>query len=262
MAIYARKRMVKKTVRKSRRVSKKPKLASSIRKYVKKEVHRNIENKEKLNFAANQTIITSDATTCTYPLLMNIIQGTQDDNRIGNQIRTVKGVIKLALNLLPYDAITNPNPVPVWVRIWVVRDLRNAGQLSTMDITAYNNFYRGNGSGVSMQGNPLDTVLEVNKDYFRVLYSKVIKLGVTSAFNAGIPINAGSYFDNSDMGKVLTINWGKWCKKQIKFNETSNYPNNDNLYIVFQPVSVDGTTSGSKRMVELHYANYQHFEDA
>lgn len=260
MAIYARKKMVRKSVRKSRRVSGKPKLSSTIKKYVKKEVHRNIENKEKLNYVANQSIQVGNAGTSTYPLLMNIVQGTGDSDRVGNQIRTVKGQIKLCVNLRPYDVSTNPNPQPTWVRVLVVRDLKNSGQLSTMDATAWGCFWRGNNTTLGIQGNPLDMNFEVNKDYFRLLYDKVFKLGIGNHISG--PTNPSSYFDNSPMAKKLTINWGKFAKKQLKFTEGNNYPNNDNLYIVFLSCSADGTGSFDKQQIEVHYANYQHYEDS
>lgn len=245
-----------------RRIIRKRKVPKTIKRYIKKEIHRNIENKEKMNYAANQSITCGDAVTMTYPLLMNIVQGTGDDQRVGNQIRTVKGQYKVCVNLKPYDATTNPNAQPTWVKCWVVKDLKNTGQLSTMDSTAFSNFFRINGSTAGFQSNCLDINFEVNKDYFRVLYQKTFRLGVTSAFNAGIPVNANSYFDNSIMAHHFTINWGKWCKKQLKFNDNTGYAQNDNLYIVFQAVPCDGTSSVGKQLIEFHYANYQHFEDA
>lgn len=245
----------KKLARKSKK-SAKPKVSKTIKTYVKKAIHNNIENKEKMNYAGNQSVQTGDALTTTYPLIMNTIQGTSNDTRIGNSIKIVKGQMRLTVNLLPYDTVNNPNANPVWVKIWVVRDLKNSGQLSTMDNTAYLNFFRINNSGLGFQSNPLDTTLEVNNDYFRVLYSKLFKLGSASAFNAGIPVNANSYFDNSPMCKQIIINWGKWCKKQLKFNDNTGYPTNDNLYFVIQPVNADGTSAFQKRLVEIHYSNY------
>lgn len=241
---------------------KKSRVSYRIKKYVKREIHRNIENKEKVNYQANYQIESTNVATTTFPLLMNIVQGTQNDNRIGNSIRTVKGVWKCAVNLLPYSDVTNPSAAPVWVKCWVVRDLKNTGQLTTMDNTSYLNFFRISNSGLGFQSTPLDCTLEVNNDIFRVLYQKTFKLGASSAFNAGIPINANSYFDNSPMTKLITINWGKWAKKVLKFNDNTGNCTNDNLYFVIQAVYADGSSALNKRLVEMHYTNYQHFEDA
>lgn len=238
-------------------------VSQRVKKYVKAQIHRNIENKDKIFYAVNQPILSSDRATGTWPLIPTFTQGTGDDNRIGNAIRVMQGQIKMAINLLPYDATTNPNILPTWVKLWVVRDLKNVGQLSSMDATSYANFFRTNGTTVSFQGNCLDMTLPVNESYFRVLYTKTFKLGVSGVYNvAPVSGNVNSFTDNSPSAKLITINWGKWCKKQLKFTEGNSYPNNDNLYLVIQSVSADGTTSAGKFQVEFHYTDLCRFEDA
>lgn len=259
-----RKKFIRRPRRKimRRRYTKKG-VSARIKKYVKNQIHRNIENKDKVFYEANKSIQSSDRPSMTYPLLMTFTQGTADDNRIGNVIRLVQGQIKFAINLLPYDVTTNPNIQPTWVKIWVVKDLKNVGQLSQMDATSFANFFRVNGTTVSFQGNPLDLSLPVNESYFRILYSKVFKLGVSGVYNVSpISGNVNSFQDNSPAAKFITINYGKWCKKQIKFQEGNSYPQNDNMYIVIQTVSADGTSSAGKTQVEWHYTNTCRFEDA
>lgn len=253
---YYRKR---KYIRRRRIIRRRP-VSGAVKRYVKKIIHSNIENKTKMNYAANQTITTGDSVTSTYPLLMNIVQGTGEADRIGNSIKCVKGQMKVCVNLKPYSTTSNPNAQPTWVRVMVLRDLRTTGQLATMDATAWGNLFRTNNTTVGIQGNPLDTVLGINTDFFRVCYNSVFKLGIGNHISG--PTNPSSYFDNSPAAKQLTINWGKFCKKQLKFTEGINYPSNDNLYIVFTACAADGTASSTKDLIEIHYANYQHFEDA
>lgn len=237
-------------------------VSKRIRRYVKREIHRNIENKERMNYAANWAIQSSDAATGTFPLIISTTQGIGDDGRIGNQIKVVRGVYKATINLLPYNVTTNPQPLPCWIKVWVLKDIKNMGQLTTVDATAYGNLFRTNGTTMSFQGTPLDMTLEINKDYFRVLYQKCFKLGNANAYSGGNPTNGASYFDNSPSAKQITINWGKWVRKQLKFTEGSTQPQNDNLYIVYQAVACDGSSSSGKQLFEIHYANYMHFEDA
>lgn len=231
-----------------------------IRKYVKAVIHRNIENKTKMNYAANQTVTTGDSTTSTYPLLMNLVQGTGEADRIGNSIKIVKGQLKVCVNLKPYNTTSNPNAQPTWVRVMVVKDLRVTGQLSTMDATSWGNLFRTNNTTVGIQGNPLDNVLGLNTDFFRVCYSRVFKLGIGNHISGAT--NPSSYFDNSPAAKILSINWSKFCRKQIKFSEGINYPSNDNLYVIYTACAADGSSSNAKDLIEIHYTNYQHFEDA
>lgn len=232
------------------------------KRYVKRAIHRNMENKCRINYAANQPITTGDSTTMTYPLINAVGQNTSDDTRIGNSIRIVKGIYKGCVNLLPYNATTNPQPLPCWVKIWVVRDLKNAGQLSTMDSAAFGRFFRGNGTALGFQSNVLDTTLEVNKDSFRVLYSKMFKLGNSYSYSGGSPTNGASYFDNSPSAKHFSFNWGKWVKKQVKFDDNASYAQNANLYIVYQCIACEGSSSSGKQLVEFHYTNTMEYEDA
>lgn len=234
-------------------------VSSRIRRYVKKELHRNLENKERCNYAVNSQIISSDVTTSTFPLIIQTTQGTGEENRIGNQFKIVKGQIRFCVNYLPYDATTNPSPMPVWVRIMVLRDLTQTYQSATLPVGTYNGLLRAGATPFTFGGNPLDMCASVNKDFVRVLYDKTVKLGTSYPGNNG---GANWYSDNSPFGRKMTINWGKWARKQIKCSDGASYPNNENLYLVLQPVYADGSNSSGKRLIEWHYSNVMQFEDA
>lgn len=236
-----------------------------VKKYVKRELHRNIENKERIDYGNNQTIVINTPTTQIKPLILDFPQGYDGNKRAGNQCKITKGTFKVCVNMLPYNSTSNPWAAPFWVKIWVVRDLKNTGQLNTIDSTALSRFFRGNGGGLSFQNNTLDMNFDVNKDYFRVLYTKIFKVGVASHTSGGD--NASSYFDNSPFAKQITINYAKWCKKQLKFDDSNSnantYPINENLYFVIQTVPASGDSASSgQAMCEMHYVNSCHFEDA
>lgn len=243
-----------------RRTYRKKTVSPRIKKYVKNQIHRNIENKLHMNYAANQSVTTNDVNTMTWPLITSLGQSSDVSARVGNDIRVVKGIYRVCVNLLPYNETTNAFVNPYWVKCWVVKDLKNAGQLATMDSTAFSNFFRGNGVGLGFQSNTLDTTLDVNKDKFRVLYSKMFKLG-TAGHTTGSD-NSGGWFDNSPIAKHLTINWGKWCKKQLKFNDGTSYCQNDNLYFVIQCVPCNGGNNSGSTSIEMHYTNNMYYEDA
>lgn len=231
-----------------------------IRKYVKAIVHRNIENKMRYNYASNQPIETGSPTTMTWPLLPAIDLGTGTGNRIGNIIKPVKGVWKCVVNLLPYSTTTNSAAQPTWVKIWIVRDLRASGQLATMDSTSFNAFFNGNNTTLGFQNNCLDTVLDVNTDNFRVLTTRMFKLGLANHISG--PTNPSSYFDNSPASKIITIDYSKYVKKALKFQDGSTYAINENLYFVIQAVPCDGTGASSQQKIEMHYTNRFYYEDA
>lgn len=234
------------------------------RRYVMRTLHNNAENKQRVNYGANQSLTLGNASTQTLPLLLGCLQGTDDQTRNGNAIRCVKGIWRGSFNLLPYNATTNSASLPVWVLLYVVKDLRIQEQKATMDGTNFGKLFRIGNSTVGFQYNPLDLSLEVNKDQFRVLYKKVFKLGVASnVFTTNTPTNATSYYDNSPASKFVTINYGKWCKKMLKFDDNnSQWSTNANLYLIMQTFPVDGTAVPvNSAHVEYHYTNTFNFED-
>lgn len=238
----------------------KKKVSKVVKRYVKKQIHRNIENKMRYNYAANQPIETGVATTMTYPMIPAIDQGNGTGNRIGNVVKPVKGVWKCVVNLLPYSVSTNSAAQPTWVKVWVVRDLRISQQNATMDATSFSSFFNGNNSSLGFQNNCLDTVLDINTDNFRLITTRIFKLGISNHISG--PTNPSSYFDNSPASKTITIDYSKYIKKALKFQDGTTYPINENLYFVIQAVPCDGTTASNQQKIEMHYTNRFYYEDA
>lgn len=255
--MYGRKRMI----RKRRAIRKSAKVPAKFRKYVLKTIHKNTENKEKAIYGSNTSVTTGDSTTCTMPIINPVSAGSNEQTRVGNQIRVTKGQFRACINLLPYNATTNPNPLPVLVKLWLIRDLRTNQQLSSLGVTTYNNFFRAGNTAYSFNGNPLDMVSECNKDLVRVLATRYFKLGATGSITA-TPIYGQSFLDNSPMSKQIVFNWGKYVKKQLKFDESGDYATNSNLYVVIQAVNADGSSTNGKTPIEWHYTNIMHYEDA
>lgn len=249
--------------RRPRRViRRRTKVSRKIKTYVKKAIHRNIENKDRVKYAANITLNSLSYSTQSIGLLPDCAQNTGASGRIGNQIRLVKGSIKGHINLKPYDATTNPSPPPLWVRLLLVKDLKNAFQSAFLNSTAIGKIFRAGDTALAQQFNMLDMSLPVNTDSFRVFAQKTFRLGVTST-SATTPVSSGSYFDNSHMSVPFWFNYGKYCKKQLKFNDNiaDYFPENDNMYLVIMAVNADGT-SNIYQPVEYHYVNTALYEDA
>jgi hypothetical protein len=81
------------------------------------------EKKRWILYAANQPIAVSNG-GAVFPfqscLTPQISQGTGDGLRIGNKVKVLSGELKICVNLLPYNATTNPLPTPLWCRILVM----------------------------------------------------------------------------------------------------------------------------------------------
>lgn len=251
-----RKRGVAKATYK-RRVSK------SVKRFVKQAIHRQIENKEAIQYGVNQTIPNAQAggsNPVGIALLPYISGGTGPSNRIGNQIKVRSGIVKGHVNLLPYDSVTNATKPPCYVKMWLLRDLKYNFQQAVANLN-YAGFFNINNSSVGLQGNMLDMSFPVNPDAYRVLASKIVKLGTTYTNSLG-SITTSSYHDNSQISVPFWFNWGKFCKKTLKYADPVVLdPMNESCYLIFQVVSADGTALGGN-FAEYHFVNTCKYEDA
>lgn len=241
------------------------KVSSKIRRYVKREVHRQIENKEITTYAANQSVYVPQGggqAAFKIPLLPAIAVGGTTNQRVGNSIRPRQCFIRGHLNIKEYSVATNNQPGPVWIRMILVKALNvsyQAGTPGELDTQ----IFKGNGTGLGWQSNMLDQTLEVNTDLFRKLYDRKFKIG--AGYNTGTgPVSSNYYFDNSPMSVPFYINYSKWVKKLLKFNDATNGNSvqNDNLFLLVCASMADGSTQSALTPAECHYMNYFKFEDA
>lgn len=233
-------------------------------KRVKRIINAQVERKMFVIYGANQTISTASGTSPTALNLMpQLSQGTQQEQRIGQQIKITRAWVKGFVNLLPYNVSTNPLSTPIWIKIWLVTaKLTNVSGFS--NTTAQTGFFEVGTDTVGFQGNMLDLAFPVNKDAFTVYKSKKINLGATYASGTG-PVGTGGYFDNSKMSIPFYFNYGRHFKSQLKYNDDSaslngNYPYNRNCYLVFQAVYADGSTVTGP-IAEYHYTNNVEYTD-
>lgn len=266
--MYAKRRYGKRAgVRKYRRrgVRKFSKVSTKVRRYVKREIHRQIEGKEITSYAVNNSIAVPQSggqSIFKIPLIPAIAVGGTTNQRIGNSIRPRQCYIKGHVNIKEYNSATNTQPGPIWVRMLLIKALNvtyqggSPGELDTQ-------IWKGNGTGLGCQSNMLDQCLEVNTDLFRKLYDKKFKIGAGANTSTG-PVGSNYYFDNSPMSKPFFINWGKYVKKLLKFNDATNGNSvqNDNLYLLFIPSTADGQTQAGLQCCEVHYNSFFKFEDA
>lgn len=260
---YGKKTLKRRTYKRKSMYKGSPKVSTTIRKYVKATLHKNIENKVRYNYSSNQPIQTGSSSTMTWPMIPTIDQGQSSGNRIGNIIKPVKGVWKCVINLLPYDVTTNNLHRPVWVKIWIVKDTAYQLQIATMNNNSFANFFNGNGTALSFQNNCLDMVLDNNTDNFKVMKVIQFKLGSASNFSGNYPGGSNDNFsDNSPTAKQITINYTKYIKKALKFQDNTTYTINNNLYFVIQAVPCDGADATSQKLIEMHYTNRFQYEDA
>lgn len=259
MKNYRRKRSTK-IVRKRTYKRKQP-VSKKLKAYVRKAIHSQIENKHFFSYAANNAIVTASTSTPTsLNLLPSLAIGASDGQRVGNNIKIVKGVITGFVNILPYSATLNPLSTPIMVRIWIV----SGRQLNSNNFANYSpgtNFFEAGSSQVGFQGTMLDMVLRNNTQEYIVHAQKTFKIGAGYASGTG-PVGTSGYFDNSPMSRKFTFNWGRYVRSKLIYNDAvTNIPTNRNMFIVFQAVNADGSSS-AVNPAEFHYTNEVLYEDA
>lgn len=233
-------------------------VSQAVKQYVKRSIHSNMENKKWVYYGANQSITNAGAGTPTGQYLLPVIaQGTAQNQRIGNEINIRYAAVRGFVNVLPYNATSNPSPAPQLVKIWIVSGKRiNSNVITNYD---WSKWFEVGATNAPFQGNVLDMVLSPNKEDFKIHAVKQFKLGLGYDSAGANPAN--SYFDNSPMSMPFYFNYTKGCKKRQKYLDGSGYSTNDNVYIIFQAVNADGTSTAINSC-EFHFENKIIYEDA
>lgn len=244
-----------------KRVYKRRGVPKSVKRYVKKELHRNLENKEITTYSSNGILTCVNNTTPNGNILItSVTQGTTNGTRTGNNIRIVSGIIRGRVNLLPYNAVTNPLSTPILVKMFLVRHLGISGTTTNLAGYDWTNFFRTSGGSMGFTNSPVDMDLPVNNEYWRLLKTKTFKIGAGYASGTG-QVGTGGYFDNSPMTVPFYFNWGKYCKKILNFNDNTGYCTNENISLAVQVINADGSATATQP-AEWHWVNNFKFEDA
>lgn len=199
------------------------------------------------------------------PFAINLVplptQGSSQNQRIGNTIKCVKGFIRGHVNLLPYNATTNPEVAPLYVKMWLCSN-KTINTTAISGTNCSNDFFELGASTTGFQGNMLDLELTNNKDNWNIYKTKTFELGLTSAGSVlgGLQSYAQGY-DNSRFSRPFYFSFGRHMKKQIKFNDTQLAPTNINMFLLFQCVYADGSST-AVTPAEVHYTSRVEYEDA
>lgn len=241
-----------KKMRPKSRYTKKPKAVSeSVKKYVNRTIHKNIEDQTKSIVYLNNAI---GVAGYAQSLIPNLSQGGSDvEKRRGNSINLRGGYIKGYVNLLPYDAFTNPQST-VHVRMMLVSMKKENS--STFDST---NLFQFGNTSLDIQGNIGDMLYQINKDVYTVYEQKTFTLGATSLTNSVSTVSP-NIMSNFQSSIPFYFNWGKHFKL-LKYNDGTSVCTNRNLHLVVLAAYADGSGSAITPC-EIHLLNQFNWEDA
>lgn len=233
----------------------KPKLmkgSATLNKVVKEAIARMAEKKATIASGTNVAISSASGTTpLAISLAPSLAQGTAQNQRVGNQIRVVKAIIRGHIGLLPYNALLNPQPAPIIVKLWLCRYKKlNTNLIASTDVATA---FFDTGGGVSgFNGNIFDVEAYPNMDSWDVLQTKVIKVGAAAGTNV-IPSTNAQYFDNSSSVVPFEFQFASNLGVCL-FNDSTAIPTNKNLFLVVQAVLATGTASANLTPAEMHYS--------
>lgn len=259
----------RKTTFKKRTYSKPTK---AIKKMVKREIARNVENKTREVYFNNVTIYPSNATLFQNNVVtvspnsstLSIAQGTTQGARIGNQIKTKKLVMRGIFNPLEFHSTTNVTPRPVNIKMIVFYD-RQAPSAVPQPLT---NLFQLGSSQAGLVGALSDMIMPYNNDRYRVLATKQFKLGYSNYIGttgSGSPQETQQYWANNDYKMNCQYSWDltKYMPQMVKFNDASNDPTTRGLYVLTYIVPADGTVYGTVVEALTHtYVIRYDYEDA
>lgn len=255
----------KRTFRK-KTVAKKPKVSAPVRQYVKRAIHKEIENKisfytqQNLSIAAYNT--TPNMNVATMIPYVNITQGTGQQNRIGNMIRTRKCMFSYALAVLPYNAASNPIPVPQDVLIFFGKI--KGDPVTTPGSGQFANLWQEGSGSRAPYNNHCDNLQLVNADLFKVYKILRHKIGY-GTYTGTSAQGAPQYYSNNDYKFSVTrkLDLTRYLPKTVKFNDTASAPTNDNLFMWVMCNPADGSTASvGTYPVKLTWQLNYVFEDA
>ena len=261
----ARKHLRKRVARKR---TKKPTVSLAVRKYVKRTIHTQIENKSiQINGGLSFGNVNESPDFNAYPMAplsgyWGITQGVAQGNRISNQITTRKAYLSYVLRPNAYEVSTNANPRPCEVQL-MLGYVKNTPSFAPASLDIQQLFQAGS-SATAPVGTLRDIISVINTDYWTIKKRWTHKVGYASATGTG-GVAAAQYNSNNDfkLNVVKRIDITKMLPAKYQFNDNSISPTSKNLFFMFYAVSSTGAAySATDLPVNIEFWLDYHFEDA
>jgi len=244
-----------------------PKTRSAVRSIVRTELSRQLENK--VSFYNNSVALCGQnigASMNVFSVIpyINIAQGTGQQNRVGNEIRTKKLMYNFVIRPNAYDSIGTggqPKPQDVIMMFGVVK---NSKAITPTSID-FGKLWQEGSSSRGPFNSLADMCQTVNSDWFTV--RKILRFKVGTAEYAGIgnltSVN-GQYYANNDYkyNHVRRLDLTSICPKTLRFNDITSQPTNDGLYCWAWCVPADGTIPVGTGPLQWEWNITYEFEDA
>lgn len=220
---------------------------------IKKVMTRMAEKKIQTYYTSGQSPAQFTSSTAAYnaniypmtPYLgaWTISQGTGQGGRVGNKVRTHSAMLDINITPQAYNATTNANPRPSFVRIWFIRSkqfpLDYPAISSICGVNA--NFLQIGNTNQGLTGTFQDLQLHVNRDAFNLLMYKTYKIGFEHYSGTGQALDEGQLSNNDFKLCILKrINLTKIMPKILNFDDTTATADSPGVFMLVQTVTSNG----------------------
>jgi len=243
-------------------------VSAAVKKYVKRTIHTNIENKcVQINGGNSFGNVLESPDFNAFPMCpqsgyWGISQGVLQGNRISNQIKTRRAYLSYVLRPVAYNAITNPNPIPCEVQL-MLGYVKNTPSFppAAVDITQ---LFQSGSSVAAPVGSLRDIISVINKDFWVIKKRWTHKIGYASATGTGALASAQFHANNDFKYNVVKrIDITKMMPATFIFNDAGISAISKNLYFMYYAVSADGSILGAQFLpANIEFWLDYHFEDA
>jgi len=243
-------------------------VSQAVKKYVKRTIHTQIENKSvQINGGVSFGNVNESPDFNAYPMCplsgyWGIAQGIAQGNRIGNQIKTRQAYLSYVLRPNAYEVSTNANPRPQEVQL-MLGYVKNTPSFAPASLDIQQLFQSGS-SATAPVGSLRDIISVINTDYWVIKKRWTHKIGYASATGTG-GVAAAQFNTNNDfkLNVVKRINITKMLPALFQFNDNSITPTSKNLFFMFYSVASTGAVMSNVELpVNIEFWLDYHFEDA
>lgn len=228
-------------------------VSSAVRKYVKRTLHAEIENKGIQTYQGNDFgTIAQDSLLHMYPILpytgfISLGTGVGAGQRVGNKVSIRKVMLNYILRPNPYNATTNTFPQPLEVQLFLGYVKQYPGIKPEAGDTSI--LFQLNNSAIAPSGTLTDVITEVNKDDWLIKKRWTHKVGYADYSGTGVNLTAQSFANNDyKLNIVKRMNITSMCPKTLLFNDGNTTTQTKNLFFFYQAVSSAGGVFGATQV--------------
>lgn len=214
----------------------------ALKRWVNRAIARNVENKIVYYENVSQVATTEAPTVADVQDLSVVVgQGTQQNQRIGNNIKVKSHIVKVTV----FQQGARSGASPTWYKIFIF-SMKNHVSAPTLTELGYlleagagtNGWNSALGSGEGMK----NLGQGINKDLYKLIATRSFQL--FNPFVAGTAVSAqnnSSGGGNYRCSRTVTFNITKRTKKRLYYNDTvTSTPTNDGIFMLVCSAQANG----------------------